>query len=79
MTPPRLTIIAVAGEAGLALTAGLRREVFLDEQGVPADLEWDADDAVALHYLATCATDGVVAVASFDVTTVPAESVVISR
>jgi predicted GNAT family N-acyltransferase len=30
----------------------IRRAVFIDEQGVPEELEWDADDAAALHLLA---------------------------
>jgi predicted GNAT family N-acyltransferase len=29
----------------------VRRAVFIDEQGVPEDLEWDADDAGSLHFL----------------------------
>jgi predicted GNAT family N-acyltransferase len=33
----------------------VRRKVFIDEQGVPESLEWDADDAGALHLLATLA------------------------
>ena len=32
-----------------ALAAPLRTAVFVEEQGVPAELEWDADDAVCLH------------------------------
>lgn len=32
--------------------AHIRRAVFIDEQGVPEDLEWDADDAGAVHFLA---------------------------
>ncbi len=34
------------------LTAPLRTEVFVDEQKVPAEMEWDADDATALHCVA---------------------------
>lgn len=30
----------------------VRRVVFIDEQGVPEALEWDADDAGAVHLLA---------------------------
>ncbi len=30
----------------------VRRAVFIDEQGVPEALEWDADDAGAVHLLA---------------------------
>ncbi|MFP5410846.1 MAG: GNAT family N-acetyltransferase [Gammaproteobacteria bacterium] len=32
--------------------AYVRRTVFIDEQGVPEALEWDADDAGAVHFLA---------------------------
>jgi predicted GNAT family N-acyltransferase len=37
--------------------SAIRRAVFIEEQGVPEALEWDADDADALHLLAT-RTDG---------------------
>lgn len=30
----------------------VRRTVFIEEQGVPAHMEWDADDAASLHFLA---------------------------
>jgi predicted GNAT family N-acyltransferase len=30
----------------------VRRAVFIDEQGVPEDMEWDADDSGAVHLLA---------------------------
>ncbi len=36
-----------------ALAAPLRTEVFVHEQQVPAEMEWDADDASALHCVAT--------------------------
>lgn len=39
------------GELGEAATA-IRREVFIEEQGIPADMEWDAADASCLHALA---------------------------
>lgn len=29
----------------------IRQAVFIDEQGVPPDLEWDAEDADATHFL----------------------------
>ncbi|MEW5967025.1 MAG: GNAT family N-acetyltransferase [Pseudomonadota bacterium] len=32
--------------------AHIRRTVFIDEQGVPENLEWDTDDAGAVHFLA---------------------------
>jgi predicted GNAT family N-acyltransferase len=31
--------------------AALRRRVFIDEQNVPEELEWDDQDALARHYL----------------------------
>lgn len=34
------------------LLAEIRREVFIDEQGVPAELEWDGLDPTACHWLA---------------------------
>ena len=39
-------------EALGAAASGLRKDVFIDEQGVPADLEWDGEDAAAVHALA---------------------------
>lgn len=30
----------------------IRRSVFIEEQGIPADLEWDADDAGCIHAVA---------------------------
>jgi predicted GNAT family N-acyltransferase len=38
--------------AARAGASPVRREVFIMEQGVPADLEWDEWDAVSLHCLA---------------------------
>jgi predicted GNAT family N-acyltransferase len=38
-----------------ARLAAIRRAVFIDEQGVPEALEWDAHDADALHLLASLA------------------------
>ena len=32
--------------------AAIRRAVFIEEQGVPEELEWDALDAAAVHFLA---------------------------
>ena len=37
----------------------VRKEVFVGEQGVPEDLEYDAYDAVAVHVLAVREDDGV--------------------
>jgi predicted GNAT family N-acyltransferase len=35
-----------------ARLAAVRRAVFVDEQGVPEDMEWDEHDAVSVHFLA---------------------------
>ena len=32
--------------------AAVRQSVFIEEQGVPEDLEWDDEDAEAIHFLA---------------------------
>jgi predicted GNAT family N-acyltransferase len=32
--------------------AAVRRAVFIEEQGVPEDLEWDGEDAESIHFLA---------------------------
>lgn len=52
MSHPRYTIRdADWNDDRLALTH-VRRVVFMQEQGVPAELEWDEDDAVSRHFLA---------------------------
>lgn len=58
MTPPRI----VEGDwAALAPQAQpLRIEVFVDEQGVPPELEWDEHDAGSRHFLALAADDTVI-------------------
>ncbi|MHB0974044.1 MAG: GNAT family N-acetyltransferase [Thiobacillus sp.] len=40
-----------------ARLGAVRRAVFIDEQGVPEEMEWDAHDAVSAHWLAI-AEDG---------------------
>jgi predicted GNAT family N-acyltransferase len=35
------------------LAAAIRRQVFIEEQGVPAEFEWDDFDAISYHALAT--------------------------
>lgn len=40
----------------------IRHQVFVDEQNVPAELEWDATDAIAEHFLARDASGQAVAV-----------------
>jgi predicted GNAT family N-acyltransferase len=44
-------------QAAEALSA-VRRRVFVEEQGVPPELEWDARDAEAIHLLARAEADG---------------------
>ncbi|MFG6428436.1 YbgC/FadM family acyl-CoA thioesterase [Roseateles sp. LYH14W] len=45
--------VAVGSWRELGDAAGaIRREVFIEEQGIPADMEWDAADASCLHALA---------------------------
>ncbi len=43
------------GEAGFAEALAVRQRVFIEEQGVPRDLEHDADDATSTHVLAELA------------------------
>ncbi|GAA0656397.1 GNAT family N-acetyltransferase [Kitasatospora atroaurantiaca] len=50
-------IRVAVGEADLALVHGIRREVFVVEQNVPEELEYDELDATSLHVLAL-AEDG---------------------
>lgn len=38
----------------------LRTEVFINEQQVPAELEWDDEDHIARHFLATAEDDTVI-------------------
>ena len=48
---PEFTIQLTDWAREQARLSQLRRSVFIDEQGVPEALEWDADDAGALHFL----------------------------
>lgn len=45
-------VIAAGDTAGMAAVHAIRHEVFVVEQGVPADLEWDGKDGRAVHALA---------------------------
>lgn len=49
---PEFTIQITDWAHEQARLSQLRRIVFIDEQGVPEALEWDADDAGSLHFLA---------------------------
>ncbi|MYV65908.1 GNAT family N-acetyltransferase, partial [Streptomyces sp. SID2131] len=42
----------VLGDADREACFAVRREVFVEEQGVPKELEYDAYDATAVHVLA---------------------------
>ena len=58
MSGPRAYAVRVAEDpADLEACFAVRKEVFVGEQGVPEDLEYDAHDAGALHVLAV-AEDG---------------------
>lgn len=48
---PEFTIHLTDWAHEQARLSQLRRSVFIDEQGVPEALEWDADDAGSLHFL----------------------------
>jgi len=45
------------GDADFALALAVRWRVFVEEQGVPADLEHDAADAASAHVLAEVASE----------------------
>jgi len=48
-----LTVLEVGGDRALMVQAwALRRRVFIEEQGVPEEIELDEDDARAIHALA---------------------------
>lgn len=50
MGAPRVRTVMTAVDRAAAYE--VRRRVFQDEQGVPAELEFDADDETALHVIA---------------------------
>jgi len=49
---PEFRIVVTDWRCDRQRMSQIRRTVFIDEQGVPEELEWDADDAAALHLLA---------------------------
>jgi len=55
-----MTGASLAGPEEQAALLALRRQVFVDEQGVPADLERDDQDAGAVHAVARDAAGQVV-------------------
>jgi predicted GNAT family N-acyltransferase len=48
---PDFSILVTDWAHEQACLSAIRRAVFIEEQGVPEDLEWDADDAASLHFL----------------------------
>ena len=55
ISTPAFTVRRAAWIADAPLLQSVRRAVFIVEQGVPEELEWDADDPVATHALALTA------------------------
>lgn len=51
-TPRKFTVRAASWRDDIAPLQDLRRWVFIIEQQVPEELEWDAADATAVHALA---------------------------
>lgn len=58
-----ITIKHIDWQRGEALIRALRHTVFVHEQGIPAELEWDGRDAGCLHVLAVDARGAVVGTA----------------
>ena len=57
----RVPVASVAGPADRAEIAALRTRVFVEEQGVPREIEQDAADDTAVHALSRDAAGRVVA------------------
>lgn len=55
---PAVRIVAADDPAAMAAVHAIRHEVFVVEQDVPADLEWDGKDDRAVHVLAEGAGTG---------------------
>lgn len=47
------TVRIVSWQEAAPLLSQVRRAVFVEEQGVPEELEWDGEDEAAVHVLAT--------------------------
>ena len=58
-----ITIKHIDWQRGEALIRAVRHAVFVREQGIPPDLEWDGRDAACLHVLAQDARGAVVGTA----------------
>lgn len=51
-TPMAISIIETRWDEHEAALRALRQKVFIDEQHVPVELEWDGEDQDAVHFLA---------------------------
>ena len=49
----RITVIAIESAADMERAWAIRRQVFIEEQNVPEEIEMDAEDSHAFHALAT--------------------------
>lgn len=56
MSLPQFTACIITWQASEPQLRAIRTEVFIHEQGVPKELEWDGEDAHAIHALATDVT-----------------------
>jgi len=54
---PEFCIVTTDWRSDRQRLSRIRRAVFIEEQGVPEELEWDDDDAGAIHLLAVDADD----------------------
>ncbi len=52
--PERIEVRIVAGDEDWRAALAVRREVFIVEQGVPAEIEQDDSDTTAVHVVASC-------------------------
>jgi len=52
MSAPRFTVELCAWQDAEPALRAIRTRVFIQEQNVPEELEWDGEDAQALHVLA---------------------------
>jgi predicted GNAT family N-acyltransferase len=52
METVEITVSPASWTADQRVIAGIREQVFIEEQGVPASLEWDGLDEAATHFLA---------------------------
>ena len=52
MTESKITIRLADWEKDKQILSAIRRRVFIEEQNVPEELEWDEYDVSAIHFLA---------------------------